>query len=75
MIELTPSAIQEAEYDEESGYFFRRLGEVSFGSGPTIVKGGPTFSGVGKRLAVANRHGIVIYSDGSEGTHFDCVTQ
>ena len=75
MIDLTPSAIQEAEYDEESGYFFRRLGEVSFGSGTTIAKGGPAFGGVGNRLAVANRHGIVIYSDGSEGMHFYCVTQ
>ena len=63
MIDLTPSPLQEAEYDEESPYFFRRLGEICLGLG-TNVNGGPDFKGIGNRLAVAKRHGVVLFSEG-----------
>lgn len=59
--------IATVQSDAESGYFFRRIGEIAFTAENVVFEnevhhaGGPL--GRIRRLAVASRYGIVIFAD------------
>lgn len=63
---LVPSPVI-VDSEAESGYFFRRVGEIAFSAESEVydneVKdiGGPL--GRIRRLDVAGRHGVVVFSD------------
>ena len=58
---LKPPGIEEADYDVDTGYFFRRLGEIALGKSSLLDSG--IQSGIGSRLVVANRLGVIIFCD------------
>ena len=49
----------EAGVEEDSGYFYQRLGELRF----TPDSSDGSQQGQGQRLAVASRHGVAVFAD------------
>ena len=52
----------EAEVEEDSGYFYQRLGELSFTPESDSSSHGSQ-KGYEQRLAVASRHGVAVFAD------------
>lgn len=53
----------EADRQEESGYFFKRVGELCFNSDDD-VRVRPSGTGLSRQLAVSNSHGVLAFADG-----------
>ena len=56
---MQPSEIVDAGVEEDTGVFFKRIGEICF----TPASDAGAYSGHARSLAVAPAHGVVFFSD------------
>lgn len=67
MATLRPLEATEIEYDNEAGFFFRRLGEIALSTQSSLENKCAALCA--SRIAVASHSGVIIYCD-STGKHF-----
>jgi hypothetical protein len=61
MAALRPLEAIEIEYDNEAGFFFRRLGEIAISTPSAVQDNCPALCA--SRLAVTSQSGVIIYCD------------
>ena len=60
---ITPTLV-EADREEESGHFFKRLGELCFHSQNQLQPDTSNAAGISRQLAVSNCYGVTAFADG-----------
>ncbi len=63
---MSKAEVVEADLEEDSGYFYQRLGELRF-SPEVSCASGKNQHGHHRHLAVASKHGVVAFADQKGG--------